>query len=133
MPGEGDLPAEASAMCWRTTRRIFPLFAPPYEPIGDNGYAIGFHAARLVSDGGTLQIGIGQEGDAATESLILRHKDNATFREILLRLDGNRPSPVLNERDPFEQGLYGMSEMLVASFVELIKAKIQKTRSWRGK
>ncbi len=126
MPGEGDLPAEAFSHVLENDATDFPLFAPPYEPIGDNGYAIGFHAARLVSDGGTLQIGIGQEGDAATESLILRHKDNATFREILARLDGNRPAPVLNERDPFEQGLYGMSEMLVASFLELIKAKILK-------
>lgn len=126
MPGEGDLPAEAFSHVLENSATDFPLFAPPYEPISNNGYAIGLHAARLVSDGGTLQIGIGQEGDAATKSLILRHKDSATFREILARLDGNRPPPVLNERDPFVHGLYGMSEMLVSSFLELIKAGILK-------
>jgi len=126
MPGEGDLPAEAFSYVLESKTTDFPLFAPPYEPIGDSGYAIGLHAARLVSDGGTLQIGIGQEGDAATQSLILRHKDNATFREILARLDGGRPAPALDERDQFKHGLYGMSEMLVSSFLELIKAGVVK-------
>ena len=59
----------------------FPLFAPPSEPISDAKYAIGLHAASLVRDGGTLQIGIGQVGDALAQSLILRHRDNARFRE----------------------------------------------------
>jgi len=126
MPGEGDLPAEAFSHVLESRATDFPLFAPPNEPISDRGYAIGLHVARLISDGGTLQIGIGQEGDAAAQGLILRQKENAAFREILDRLDGGRPAPVLNERAPFEDGLYGMSEMLVASFLELIKAGIVK-------
>ena len=77
------LPAETFSHVLESKALDFPLFAPPYEPIGDRGYAIGFHVARLVSDGGTLQIGIGQEGDAAAQSLILRQKDNAAFREVL--------------------------------------------------
>ncbi len=124
MPGEGDLSAEEFSHVLESKATDFPLFAPPDQPITDAGYAIGLHVARLVSDGGTLQIGIGQEGDAAAQGMILRHKDNAGFREILLRLDGDHPTPVLNEQGPFEQGLYGMSEMLVASFIELIKAGI---------
>jgi len=126
MPGEGDLPAEEFSHVLESKATDFPLFAPPYEPISDRGYAIGFHVARLVADGGTLQIGIGQEGDAAAQSLILRHKHNAVFREILARLDGNRPPPALNETAPFKTGLYGMSEMLVSSFLELMKAGIVK-------
>ena len=126
MPGEGDLPAEAFSHVLESRATDFPLFAPPNEPISDRGYAIGLHVARLISDGGTLQIGIGQEGDAAAQGLILRQKENAAFREILDRLDGGRPAPVLNELAPFEDGLYGMSEMLVASFLELIKAGIVK-------
>jgi hypothetical protein len=126
MPGESDLPAEEFSHVLESKATDFPLFAPPNEPITDAGYAIGLHVARLVSDGGTLQIGIGQEGDAAAQGMILRHKENAGFREILTRLDGGRPAPVLNEQGPFVQGLYGMSEMLVASFVELIKAGIIK-------
>ena len=126
MPGEADLPAEAFSHALESKALDFPLFAPPYEPIADRGYAIGLHVARLVSDGGTLQIGIGQEGDAAAQSLILRHRDSAAFREVLMGLDGNRPPPALNESAPFKTGLYGMSEMLVSSFVELMKAGIVK-------
>jgi acyl-CoA hydrolase len=126
MPGAGDLPAEEFSHVLESKVTDFPLFAPPYEPIGDKGYAIGFHVARLVSDGGTLQIGIGQEGDAAAQSLILRHRDSAAFREVLAGLDGNRPPPALNEVAPFKTGLYGMSEMLVSSFLELMKAGIVK-------
>jgi acyl-CoA hydrolase len=126
MPGEADLPAEAFSHVLESKALDFPLFAPPYEPIGDRGYAIGLHVARLVSDGGTLQIGIGQEGDAAAQSLILRHRDSAAFREVLVGLDGNRPPPALNESAPFKTGLYGMSEMFVSSFVELMKAGIVK-------
>jgi acyl-CoA hydrolase len=132
MPGEADLPAETFSHVLESKALDFPLFAPPYEPIADRGYAIGFHVARLVSDGGTLQIGIGQEGDAAAQSLILRHRDSAAFREVLAALDGNRPPPALNEFGPFKTGLYGMSEMLVSSFVELMKAGIVK-REVNGK
>ena len=126
MPGAGDLPAEEFSHVLESKAVDFPLFAPPYEPISDKGYAIGFHVARLVSDGGTLQIGIGQEGDAAAQSLILRHRDSAAFCDVLARLDGNRPPPALNEVAPFKTGLYGMSEMLVSSFLELMKAGIVK-------
>lgn len=61
----------------------FPLFAPPSEPISDNKYAIGLHAAGLVRDGGTLQIGIGQVGDALAQGLVVRHRDNAQFHGIM--------------------------------------------------
>ena len=64
----------------------FPLFAPPAEPISDTKYAIGLHAAGLVPDGGTLQIGIGQVGDALAQGLIVRHRDNAQFHAIMKRL-----------------------------------------------
>ena len=56
------------------------------EPIGDTKYAIGFHAAGLVRDGGSLQIGIGQVGDALAQGLIVRHRDNARFHETIKRL-----------------------------------------------
>jgi hypothetical protein len=59
MPGEGDLPADAFSAVLDGAETDFPLFAPPSEPITDTKYAIGLHAAGLVRDGGTLQIGIG--------------------------------------------------------------------------
>ena len=69
----------------------FPLFAPPSEPISDTKYAIGLNAASLVRDGGTLQIGIGQIGDALAQGLILRHRDSAAFHDVVTRLSPARP------------------------------------------
>jgi hypothetical protein len=52
------------------------LFGLPRMPVALQDYAVGFHASRLVADGGTLQIGIGSLSDALVHSLILRHRDN---------------------------------------------------------
>jgi acyl-CoA hydrolase len=126
MPGEGDVAAEIFGHVLENPAVEFPLFAPPKEPIGAAEYAIGIHAARLVEDGGTLQIGIGEEGDAAVRALILRHRDNAAFRDAVARLRGGAP-PLAFERDaPFVEGLYGVSEMFVDGFLELRDAGILK-------
>src|ERR1700760_141453 len=86
MPGEGDLPADEFSAVLDSAATDFPLFAPPSEPISDTKYAIGLNAASLVRDGGTLQIGIGQIGDAVAQALIVRHHHNAQFRTIIERL-----------------------------------------------
>ena len=104
----------------------FPLFAPPSEPITDTKYAIGLHAAGLVRDGGTLQIGIGQVGDALAQGLIVRHRDNAQFHEIMKRLAPGTEQLAALETGSFEKGLYGVSEMLFEAFLGLIDAGILK-------
>src|SRR3981189_2226837 len=86
MPGAGDLPAEEFSAVLDSPATEFPLFVPPSEPITDTKYAIGLHAVGLVRDGGTLQIGIGQIGDALAQGLILRHRDNGRFHATLKRL-----------------------------------------------
>src|ERR1700744_1442436 len=86
MPGAGDLPAEEFSAVLEGPDCEFPLFAPPAEPITDTKYAIGLHAAGLVRDGGTLQIGIGQVGGAPAQGLILRHRDRTQFEATLKRL-----------------------------------------------
>ncbi len=102
------------------------MFAPPSEPITDTKYAIGLHAAGLVRDGGTLQIGIGQVGDALAQGLIVRHRDNAQFHDIMKRLQPAAETvPELNTGS-FEKGLYGVSEMLFEAFLGLIDAGILK-------
>jgi hypothetical protein len=126
MPGAGDLPAEEFSAVLDTPNDSFPLFAPPSEPITDTKYAIGLHAAGLVRDGGTLQIGIGQVGDALAQGLIVRHRDNAQFHAIMKRL---RPAtdPALElHTGSFEKGLYGVSEMLFEAFLGLMDAGILK-------
>ena len=115
-----------SARCSTVPTTDFPLFAPPAEPVSDTKYAIGLHAATLVRDGGTLQIGIGQIGDALAQGLIVRHRDNARFREIMQRLSPGTEQPPALEADTFEKGLYGVSEMLTEAFIALIEAGILK-------
>jgi Acetyl-CoA hydrolase/transferase C-terminal domain len=126
MPGEGDLPAEEFSAVLDSPATEFPLFAPPSEPITDTKYAIGLHAAGLVRDGGTLQIGIGEIGDALAQGLIVRHRDNAQFHGIVRRLAPGTAPLTARETGSFEKGLYGVSEMLTEAFLVLIDAGILK-------
>jgi Acetyl-CoA hydrolase/transferase C-terminal domain len=126
MPGAGDLAADEFSAVLDSPATDFPLFAPPSEPITDTKYAIGLHAAGLVRDGGTLQIGIGQVSDALAQGLIVRHRDNAQFHGIMQRLaPGAQPSSA-PQTGSFEAGLYGVSEMLFEAFLALIDAGILK-------
>jgi Acetyl-CoA hydrolase/transferase C-terminal domain len=126
MPGPGDLNADQFSAVLDSPASDFPLFAPPSEPVTDTKYAIGLHAAGLVRDGGTLQIGIGQVGDALAQGLIVRHRDNAQFRAIMRRLaPGSEPLPE-TQAGRFEAGLYGVSEMLFEAFLALIDAGVLK-------
>ena len=123
MPGAGELSGDEFSAVLESRETDFPLFAPPSEPVTDTKYAIGLHAAGLVRDGGTLQIGIGQVGDALAQGLILRHRDSAQFAATVTRLaPGARPF----ETSPFDKGLYGVSEMLFEAFLGLVDAGILK-------
>ena len=104
----------------------YPLFAPPREPVELVDYAAGLHAARLVPDGGTLQIGIGSLGDAVAKALILRHRDNANFKKLLASLNARSVAPALDHTDAFEAGLYGCTEMFVEGLLDLYKAGVLK-------
>src|ERR1700730_7346086 len=124
MPGAGDLPAEQFSAMLDSPETEFPLFAPPSEPITDNKYAIGLHAASLVRDGGTLQIGICHSGNALAQGLIVRHRDNAQFHAIMQRLSAPAEGFSPRQTGPFETGLYGLSEMLTEAFIGLLDAGI---------
>jgi hypothetical protein len=125
MPGAGDLAADEFGAVLDSPATDFPLFAPPSEPITDTKYAIGLHAAGLVRDGGTLQIGIGQAGDALAQGLILRHRDSAQFHAVMKRLAPDVPVAA-RETGPFVSGLYGLSEILFEAFLGLVDAGIIK-------
>lgn len=122
MPGDADLPESAFDFIYENAKTDFPLFAPPKQPVPLTSYAIGLHAATLVEDGGTLQIGIGAEGDAAAKALILRHHNQA-FNEMVVALSNATRSERLGT---FDKGLYGASEMFVDSFLDLIDAGVVK-------
>jgi len=104
------------------------LFGLPRQPVGDADHAIGLYASTLVRDGGTLQIGIGALADALCHALVLRHTDNARYRQVLATLDpGLESHPAVREAgglEPFATGLYGCSEMINEGFKQLVQAGV---------
>jgi acyl-CoA hydrolase len=126
IPGDAAIDAGEFDMLLESPSTDFPLFAPPREPVSLTDYAAGLHAASLVPDGGTLQIGIGSLGDAVAQALVLRQRQNTEFCRLLTRLgyDPERDGAVHNE--PFETGLYGCSELFVEGLLDLFRAGILK-------
>jgi len=108
------------------------LFSLPRQAVTDPEYAIGLRASALIRDGGTLQIGIGSLSDALCHALILRHKFNADYRELMNRLaPGFLESDLVKNHggaEPFSIGLYGASEMVNDGFMHLHHAGILKRR-----
>lgn len=97
----------------------YELFGPPNLPLRTVDHAIAMHVSALVRDGGTLQIGIGELGDALVYALLLRHQQNAAWRAALEALGG-----VATESTPFSTGLYACTEMLVDQMLDLLRAGI---------
>jgi acyl-CoA hydrolase len=102
------------------------LFGLPRQPVTNAEYAIGFHASTLVRDGGTLQIGIGALADALCHALVLRHTDNAAYRNVLRALGATTADDA--GLSPFTQGLYGCSEMLNEGFRRLVEVGVIKRK-----
>jgi len=122
MPGPAIAPPGFFDVLVTDAAGTHTLFAPPNGKVGTADYAIALHAASLVADGGTLQIGIGALGDAIAQALIVRDRGNADYRRIMAALcpDGLQG----RELGGFEQGLYGCSEMFVNGFLQLMEAGI---------
>jgi acyl-CoA hydrolase len=107
----------------------YPLFSAPQMNVSPEDHLIGFYASSLLRDGGTLQVGIGSLGAALVHSTILRHRDNPGWRRVYDHLRvGERFSVAAREggTGPFEQGLYGCSEMMVDGFLHLLDAGVLK-------
>jgi hypothetical protein len=126
MAGDAELSEKDFDYILDSPQTDFALFAPPREPIDPTEYAAGLHVARMIADGGTIQIGIGSLGDAVAQALVLRHRHNAAFRDAGARLDPFISPTVALEDIPFEYGLYGASEMFVECFLDLYRAGILK-------
>lgn len=134
--GSASVPADFfDVIIEPTTAR--QLFALPRQPVTLVDYAIGFYASTLVKDGGTLQIGIGALADAVCYALVLRHQDNAKYRQILTALNPEIANPdsdiaklIAKEGglEPFTIGLYGSSEMLSEGFKLLVQQGILKRK-----
>src|SRR5277367_6436206 len=113
-------------------RYDYDLFAPPNQRLSTVDYAIGLYGARLVRDGGTLQIGIGELGDAVVYGLQLRQQQNAEFLEILQGLKAAQRFAAsldsIGGESPFESGLYGCTEMFVDGFLDLYRSGVLRRR-----
>ncbi len=128
----GDALVAADTFDFLIEPRQSALFAPPNLPIPLIEHAIALNVSTLVRDGGTLQLGIGELGDAVVHALKLRHEKPAVYREVVqgtALLDRHRR---LIETEggtaPFELGLYGCSEMLADGFLDLYRSGILKRR-----
>lgn len=126
MTGEAERPAADFDLLLDSEDLHFPLFRTPHEPVSAVDHAIGLQVARLVPDGGTLQVGIGAIGDAVIHGLLLRQRNNEGFCKLLDTLGVDRPNDPLCQTEPFTAGLYAASEMFVEGFLDLIEAGILK-------
>lgn len=112
------------------------LIAPPNGPIPTAEHAIALAASMLVRDGGTIQIGIGELGDAIVHALTLRHRNNADWRRALADIGLLPRFAALQQATggdaPFERGLYAVTEMFVDGFLDLYREGILKRRADDG-
>jgi acyl-CoA hydrolase len=113
-------------------RYEYDLFAPPNQRLGSVDHAIGLYGARLVRDGGTLQLGIGELGDAVVYGLQLRQQQNGEFRDVLRNLKADERFgdglDSVGGAGPLTAGLYGCTEMFVDGFLDLYRTGVLRRR-----
>jgi len=106
------------------------LFAAPKEPITIFEYAIGLHVSTLIKDGGTFQVGFGSLADAVTYSMLLRHNNNSTYRDIIDKAGIYKRFGTeidnMGGLGTFDQGLYGCSEFIYDGFLRLMQGDVIK-------
>ena len=107
-------------------------FCIPNAPIGDVEHALGLNAASLVRDGGTLQLGIGELGEAIVYALQLRQQRNDVFRHVLgMTGVADRFANLISDIGGFgtlDRGLFANTEMFVDGFLELYRSGILSRR-----
>jgi acyl-CoA hydrolase len=132
MFGDAEVPASTFDFLVDDPRGYHELVAPPNLPIATTDHAIALAASLLVRDGGTVQIGIGELGDAIVHALTLRHRQNADWRRALgdigLLPGFEAEMRAMGGDAHFEQGLYAVTEMFVDGFLDLYRAGILKRR-----
>lgn len=121
--GEAEVAAEFFDDILEIPQPAPKLFALPRAPVTPADHCVGFFTSQLIVDDGTLQIGIGSLSDAVVASLILRHKENSAYRS----LQSGQPSFGIEvNNEPFQKGLYGLSELINDGFMHLRRADILK-------
>lgn len=131
MLGHAVVPAETFDFVLEDTRHEQRLFCPPNPALGSVDHAIGLHVSALIADGGTLQIGIGELGDAICYALLLRQQQNAAWRQALRDVDTERAAMLIDKiggREPLREGLFAATEMFVDQMLDLWRAGVLRRR-----
>ena len=122
MPNDADVPAGEFDMLLDAGG--YDLAGLPAPRVDLASHAIGLRAARLVKDGGTLQIGIGSLGDGAAQSVRLRHEAPDAFCKAVNALPGPAGPTEEGGTTPFVCGLYGCTEMFTQGMFELLRSGV---------
>ncbi|MBC7754398.1 MAG: acetyl-CoA hydrolase, partial [Moraxellaceae bacterium] len=125
LDGEAEVGPDFFAAILDTPKTHHQLFALPRLPMSVEDHFIGFYASLFVKDGGTVQIGIGFLSDAIVHALIIREKNNLSYKNRIVALNLDQKEI---HSEIFTQGLYGLTEMLTDSFMHLHRAGILKRR-----
>ncbi len=132
MPDQAEIGAEFFDVIVDQESLYHEPFATPRAAVNMVDYSIGLMASTLIKDGGTLQVGIGSLGDAVVYSTRLRHKDNASYLQLLEGLGVRKKCGTVIDSvgalSTFKKGLYAASEMFVEGFVHLYEAGVLKRK-----
>ncbi|MEP7246844.1 MAG: acetyl-CoA hydrolase/transferase C-terminal domain-containing protein, partial [Gammaproteobacteria bacterium] len=131
MPGHAQIEPERFDWLIEDERYDYDLFCPPNLPIGTVDHSIALHVSSLVRDGGTLQVGIGELGDALVYALLLRHQQNAIYQESLSQLGTTSAGGLIDAeggRDRFTAGLFASTEMFIDQLLDLYRAGVLRRR-----
>lgn len=136
MYGPADVPKKMFDVIVEDPAQQHEILAVPSAPLTTADYLIGLHTSALVKDGGTIEIGFGSIGDAVAYCLWLRHRHNdlycdlleragilARYRKLIMDIGGMAP---------FDEGVYGASEMLSYGLFRLYREGICKRRNSQG-
>ena len=128
MYGDGPVHEDKFDAVLDAEKYEFPLYGPPNLPVETEEHLIGLRVSSLIKDGGTLQIGIGSLGDAIAWSTNLRHQNNEAYRELVDSFGVHSDCPELVDEygglAPFDEGLYGGTEMFVEAFLQLFESGV---------
>jgi acyl-CoA hydrolase len=131
MPGHAEVPPRTFDLVLEHPRYAQTLYCPPNPSLATVDHAIGLNASALIRDGGTLQIGIGELGDSVCYALLLRHQQNAAWRQALADVGTERFATAVDSaggRTPFGDGLFASTEMFVDQMLDLYRAGILRRR-----
>lgn len=132
MLGDAEVPASTFDFLIEHPSYDYDLYGPPNLSLGTVDHMIGLYASALTRDGGTLQVGIGELGDAFVYGLQLRHQQREIYGRVLadVRALANFGADIaaIGGLEPFDKGVYGCTEMFVDGFLDLYRSGILKRR-----